>query len=71
MHMPTGSGKTRTAMHVIARHLQQYEPTVVCWLANSAELAERLPWYTDWNIAEKFQLEIPTSSSLESATKEE
>jgi hypothetical protein len=27
------------------------------------ELAERLPWYTDWNIAEKSQQEIPTGSS--------
>ncbi len=41
LHMPTGSGKTRTAMHVIARHLQEHGPTVVCWLANSAELLEQ------------------------------
>jgi hypothetical protein len=27
------------------------------------ELAERLPWYTDWDIAEKSQQEIPTGSS--------
>ncbi len=41
LHMPTGSGKTRTAMHVIARHLLQHGPTVVCWLASSAELLEQ------------------------------
>ena len=41
LHMPTGSGKTRTAMHVIARHLLERGPTVVCWLANSAELLEQ------------------------------
>jgi hypothetical protein len=29
------------------------------------ELAERLPWYTDWDIAEKSQQEIPTGSSAE------
>ncbi len=41
LHMPTGSGKTRTAMHVIARHLLEHGPTVICWLANSAELLEQ------------------------------
>jgi hypothetical protein len=29
------------------------------------ELAERLPWYTDWNISEKSQQEIPTGSPAE------
>ncbi len=29
------------------------------------ELAERLPWYTDWDIAEKSQQEIPTGSPAE------
>ncbi|MYB32222.1 MAG: DEAD/DEAH box helicase [Acidobacteria bacterium] len=38
LHMPTGAGKTRTAMHIVATHLRLYEPTVVCWLAHSAEL---------------------------------
>ncbi len=41
LHMPTGGGKTRTAMHIIARHMQKYGPTLVCWLANSAELLEQ------------------------------
>ncbi len=41
LHMPTGSGKTRTAMHIVARHLQEQGPTLVCWLANSAELLEQ------------------------------
>lgn len=41
LHMPTGSGKTRTAMHVIARHLITHEPTIVCWLAQNAELLEQ------------------------------
>ena len=36
----------------------------------AGELAERLPWYTDWNIAEKSQQEIPTSSSTESPSEE-
>ena len=41
LHMPTGSGKTRTAMHVIARHLIENGPTLICWLANSGELLEQ------------------------------
>jgi len=41
LHMPTGSGKTRTAMNVIADHLRASEPTVVVWLAYSEELCEQ------------------------------
>lgn len=41
LHMPTGSGKTRTAMHVIAQHLAAREETVVIWLAHSEELCEQ------------------------------
>ena len=38
LHMPTGAGKTRVAMSVIADHLRKHEPTLVIWLANSEEL---------------------------------
>ena len=38
LHMPTGSGKTRTAMQVAAHHLQGDVDTTVCWLATSEEL---------------------------------
>ena len=41
LHMPTGAGKTRTAMNVIADHLRSYEPTLVIWLANTEELCEQ------------------------------
>lgn len=41
LHMPTGSGKTRTTMHIVASHLRQQEPTVVCWLAQNAELLDQ------------------------------
>ncbi len=41
LHMPTGSGKTRTTMHLVARHLITHEPTLVCWLAQNAELLEQ------------------------------
>ena len=41
LHMPTGSGKTRTAMHIVTSHLKENEPTLVCWLAQNAELLEQ------------------------------
>ncbi|WP_267596067.1 DEAD/DEAH box helicase [Carbonactinospora thermoautotrophica] len=41
LHLPTGVGKTRTAMHIIADHLRRYEPTLVVWLAHGQELLEQ------------------------------
>jgi superfamily II DNA or RNA helicase len=41
LHMPTGAGKTRTAMNLAARHLASQEQTLVCWLAQSSELLEQ------------------------------
>lgn len=41
LHMPTGAGKTRTAMNVICDHLRLHEPTLVVWLAYSEELCEQ------------------------------
>ncbi|MHA7965814.1 DEAD/DEAH box helicase [Paenibacillus sp. CAU 1782] len=41
LHMPTGSGKTRTAMNIISEHLRKQEPTIVVWLAASEELCEQ------------------------------
>ena len=41
LHMPTGAGKTRTAMNVIAEHLRSHEPTLVIWLAQTEELCEQ------------------------------
>lgn len=41
LHMPTGSGKTRTSMNIIAEHLRANEPTLVIWLAHSQELCEQ------------------------------
>ena len=41
LHMPTGSGKTRTAMHIIANHINSQNGTVVIWLSQSLELLEQ------------------------------
>jgi|SaaInlStandDraft_4_1057021.scaffolds.fasta_scaffold01794_4 superfamily II DNA or RNA helicase len=41
IHMPTGSGKTRTAMHLISRVLNKRLGKVVVWLAHSEELCEQ------------------------------
>lgn len=41
LHMPTGSGKTRTAMSIVCRILNESEPKLVVWLAHSEELCEQ------------------------------
>lgn len=41
IHMPTGSGKTRTAMNLIANVLRSCERGLVIWLAYSDELCEQ------------------------------
>jgi DNA repair protein RadD len=41
IHMPTGAGKTRTAMHLVSRILNENEPGVVVWLAVSRELLDQ------------------------------
>jgi len=41
LHLPTGVGKTRTAMHVVADSLSAHEPSVVVWLASGKELLEQ------------------------------
>lgn len=41
LHMPTGSGKTRTTMNVICNHFRLHEPAVVIWLAHTEELCEQ------------------------------
>ena len=41
LHMPTGSGKTRTAMNLICRELLKEEPKSILWLAYNGELCEQ------------------------------
>ena len=41
LHLPTGVGKTRTAMHAVARVLHDNDPAVVVWLASGRELLDQ------------------------------
>ena len=41
LHLPTGVGKTRIAMSIVASHLRRCEPGVVLWLAATRELLEQ------------------------------
>ena len=41
VHMPTGAGKTRTAMHVVTDVINRHPDHFVIWLAQSAELLEQ------------------------------
>lgn len=41
VHMPTGSGKTRTAMHIVASVLREQPDRLIIWLAQSSELLEQ------------------------------
>jgi superfamily II DNA or RNA helicase len=41
VHLPTGSGKTRTAMNIAAEHLRADDKNVVLWLADREELCSQ------------------------------
>lgn len=41
LHMPTGAGKTRSAMNVAAEFLRHRDPSVVLWAASTGELLEQ------------------------------
>ncbi len=38
IHLPTGAGKTRTAMNIVSEHLRQNPKGLVLWLADTEEL---------------------------------
>jgi hypothetical protein len=57
LHMPTGAGKTRTAMHIVAQALGAREPSLVVWLASTKELLEQA--------AEAFLLALPSLGDRE------
>lgn len=41
LHMPTGSGKTRTVMNLVCEHLRESEAGLVLWIAPTGELLEQ------------------------------
>ena len=41
LHLPTGVGKTRVAMHIVVESLKYNDPSVVVWLASGRELLEQ------------------------------
>lgn len=41
IHLPTGAGKTRTAMNIASEHLRESSSNVVLWLADRQELCEQ------------------------------
>jgi DNA repair protein RadD len=41
LHMPTGSGKTRTAMHLIARYLNDVKEGIIVWLVSGIVLCDQ------------------------------
>ena len=41
VHLPTGAGKTRTAMNIAAEHLRACEDGLVLWLADTSELCSQ------------------------------
>jgi len=41
LHMPTGSGKTRTSMHLISRYLNNNTQALIVWLVAGKELCEQ------------------------------
>jgi DNA repair protein RadD len=41
LHMPTGSGKTRTTMSLLADYIRTNEPCLIIWLASTEELCSQ------------------------------
>jgi len=41
LQMPTGSGKTRTAIEIVADYLNKFQESSVIWLAHSTELCDQ------------------------------
>lgn len=52
LHLPTGAGKTRTAINFVAEYLREKPEKMVLWLANTVELCDQatLEFETAWQI---------------------
>lgn len=59
IHLPTGSGKTRTAMNIACEHLRESSSNVVLWLADREELCSQA--YEEFTKAWKSLGNRPTS----------
>jgi len=59
IHLPTGAGKTRTAMNLAAEHLRAKETNVVLWLADREELCSQA--YSEFSKAWQYLGNRPTS----------
>ena len=42
LHMPTGAGKTRTAINLTSNHLKESSKSLIVWLAHTEELCNKL-----------------------------
>ena len=60
LHMPTGSGKTRTAVSLISRFFLTQEKKNVIWFANSVELLEQafLEFKKAWSAIGNREIEV-------------
>jgi DNA repair protein RadD len=60
LHMPTGAGKTRTAMHVVSEILSRNPNRLIVWLAQSTELLEQAAdeFEKAWSSLGPFQTEV-------------
>jgi len=60
VHMPTGAGKTRTAIHFLCQLLSERESSTVVWIANSEELCEQaaLEFEIAWETLGNRQLKV-------------
>ncbi|MHA2938009.1 DEAD/DEAH box helicase [Vibrio sp. RC27] len=59
IHLPTGAGKTRTAMNIASEHLRECEDNLVLWLADREELCSQA--YNEFSTAWKALGNRPTS----------
>jgi DNA repair protein RadD len=60
IQMPTGTGKTRTAMEIICRVLNENKEQQIVWFADKAELLDQAveEFILTWNHLGKFPIEI-------------
>ena len=60
LHMPTGSGKTRTAMNYVSELFRKQENTIIIWLAHTEELCYQAvsEFQKSWNYLGNRNIEL-------------